>query len=417
LELNFSRSNRMKVGVGYGNEKDAFASGKTVAESAIERGAIHRADLIFAFCHGELDHDEFLRGLRSVVGDGVPIVGGSAIGVIANDWLSYEGFPAGAAIMESDQIRHRVAAVDSLDKDADVAGRNLTEALSAEKEDRLLVIFYDSIKAPPTDYTPPLLNASSLLVKGIERDLPSTVPIIGAGLVGDYALGPTRQFCGSYVGSQSVVGVLLSGGFTPYYRIMHGCTPLDGVYHRITKAEGANIYELDGRPIVEVIDELYGNQEWRKRNPVDLLTLGRDVGERFEDPQEANYVNRLITGVLPDGEGIGIFEPDLEPGTEVQFMLRDTAKMVESAKGNSAELMGQIEADGRKPLFGIYIDCAGRAAGYLNTTIEEAVEVQKVFNHHKVPLFGFYSGVEVAPIRGKIRGLDWTGVLLIFAED
>ena len=123
----------MKVGIGYGNEKDAFSSGKTVAESATERGAIHRADLIFAFCHGELDHDEFLGGLRSVVGDGVPIVGGSAIGVITNDWLSYEGFPAGAAIIESDQIRHRVAAVDSLDKDANLAGRKLAGALSAKK--------------------------------------------------------------------------------------------------------------------------------------------------------------------------------------------------------------------------------------------------------------------------------------------
>jgi hypothetical protein len=407
----------MKVGIGYGNEKHAFSSGKMVAESATEKAAIARADLIFAFCHGELDHDEFFRGLRSVVGDEVPIVGGSAIGVITNDWLSYEGFPAGAAIVESDQIRHRVAAVDSLDKDANLAGRKLAEALSAEKEDKLLVIFYDSIKTPPTDYTPPILNASSPLLKGIEQDLPSTVPIIGAGLVGDYAFGPTRQFCGTYVGSQSVVGVMVSGDFTPYYRIMHGCTPLDGVYHRITKAEGANIYELDGRPIVEVIDELYGNQDWRKRNPVDLLTLGRDLGARFEGPQEANYINRLITGVLPDGEGIAMFEPDLERGTEIQFMLRDTGKMVESAKENSAELMEQIEADKRKALFGIYIDCAGRAAGYLNTTIEEAAEVQKVFNHHKVPLFGFYSGVEVAPIRGKSRGLDWTGVLLVFAED
>ena len=407
----------MKVGIGYGNEKDAFSSGKTVAESATERGAIHRADLIFAFCHGELDHDEFLGGLRSVVGDGVPIVGGSAIGVITNDWLSYEGFPAGAAIIESDQIRHRVAAVDSLDKDANLAGRKLAGALSAKKEDKLLVIFYDSIKTPPRDHTAPLLNASSPLLKGIEQDLPSTVPIIGAGLVGDYALGPTRQFCGSSVGSQSVVGVLLSGDFTPYYRIMHGCTPLDGVYHRITKAEGSNIYELDGRPIVEVIDELYGNQDWRKRNPVDLLTLGRDLGARFEGPQEADYINRLITGVLPDGKGIGIFEPDLEPGTEVQFMLRDTAKMVESAKGNSAELIEQIGAEGRKPHFGFYIDCAGRAAGYLNTAVEEAWEIQKVFTHHKVPLFGFYSGVEVAPIQGKSRGLDWTGVLLVFAED
>jgi len=31
-------------------------------------------------------------------------------------------------------------------------------------------------------------------------------------------------------------------------------------------------------------------------------------------------------------------------------------------------------------------------------------------------LLGFYSGVEVAPLLGKSRGLDWTGVLLVFAK-
>jgi len=64
-----------------------------------------------------------------------------------------------------------------------------------------------------------------------------------------------------------------------------------------------------------------------------------------------------------------------------------------------------------------YIDCAGRAATYLHTTIEEAAEVQEVFNHYNTPLLGFYSGVEIAPLLEKSRGLDWTGVLLVLAEE
>ena len=98
-------------------------------------------------------------------------------------------------------------------------------------------------------------------------------------------------------------------------------------------------------------------------------------------------------------------------------MLRDTAKMIESAKRNSAELMGQIEADGRKAFFGMYIDCAGRTASYSNTTTEEASEVQAVFNRYNTPLLGFYSGVEVAPFLQKSRGLDWTGVLIVLAKE
>ena len=51
------------------------------------------------------------------------------------------------------------------------------------------------------------------------------------------------------------------------------------------------------------------------------------------------------------------------------------------------------------------------------TLTEEAAEVQKVFNQYNTPLLGFYSGVEVSPLLGSSRGLDWTGVLLVFAEE
>ena len=225
-----------------------------------------------------------------------------------------------------------------------------------------------------------------------------------------------KQFCGLSVGSQSVVGMLFADDFKPYFRIMHGCTPLEDTIHTITKIEGPIVYELDGKPIVEVIDALFGSQDWRNHHPVDLLTIGRRYGKTFGQAEEGDYVNRLITGALPNGEGVGIFEPDFEEGTEIQFMLRDTAKMVESAKRKSSELMEQINAEGRKPLFGMYIDCAGRTAKYLNTKIEEASEVQAVFNHYGTPLFGFYSGVEIAPLFDKSRGLDWTGVLMVLAE-
>ena len=407
----------MKVGIGYTNEQDALVSGKKIAEHAIKDGDIRRPDLVFAFCSGELDHDEFFRGLRSVVGEEVPIIGGSSVGIITNDHLSYEGYPAAALVLQFTTVTLRIASAGNLDKGEEVAGRALAEKLSGEPEGTLLFLLYDSIKVPARDGVPPVLNASSPLLGGIEQQLQASIPIIGAGLVGDYALRrPTKQFCGLSAGSQRVVGTLFAGDFKPYFRIMHGCTPLEDTNHTITKIDGSIIYELDGKPIVELIDALFGSQDWRNDHPVDLLTIGRRYGSRFGQAEEGDYVNRLITGALPNGEGVGIFEPDFEEGTEIQFMLRDTAKMVESAKINASELMEQIKADGKKPLFGMYIDCAGRAAKYLNTRIEEATEVQKVFNHYSTPLFGFYSGVEIAPLFDKSRGLDWTGVLMVLAE-
>lgn len=407
----------MKAGVGYCNEKDAFISGRTIAESAMRSGGIEKPCLVLAFCGGQVDANDFFKGLQSIVGVEVPIIGGSAIGIITNNDLSYEGFPAGAAILQSDSLTYKVACADDLDKDEMQAGKILAESYTNEKEGKLLLIFYDSVKLSPTATTPPVMNASPPLIKGIEETLMEPIPIIGAGLVGDHGFGPTRQFCGSFVCSQSVIGTLFQGDFQYYHQIMHGCTPKDGIYHTITKMEGPVIYEIDEKPVVELIDDMYGNQDWRRQFPVKRLSIGVNHGEKFGEYNEKEYVNRLIAGVLPEGAGIVIFEPDLSPGTEILFMLRDSKKIIESARKNPAELMTRIKTDGEKPVFGLYIDCAGRTASYSDTLIEEASEICKVFNQANVPLLGFYSGVEIAPLLGKSRGLDWTGVLLVLTEE
>lgn len=406
-----------KIAIGYTDGDDAFISGKKLAESVMTDGAVARPDLALAFCTGKLDHDQFLKGLQSTIGGEIPVVGGSSIGVITNDYLSYEGFPAVLALIQSDSIHFRVAAARDLDKGEQPAGRMLAQALGDESQAKILLVLYDSVRVPGTDTAPPVLNASMPLLAGIEKGLRPNIPILGAGLLGDYGFGPTKQFCGSYADSQSVVGVLFSGSFQPYYCIMHGCRPLDGTYYTITKIEGSILYELDGKPIVKIIDYLFGNHGWRKERPVDYLTIGVNYGKRYGEPEEDKYVNRLITGIAPGGQGVGLFEPDLEQGMEIQFMLRDTERMLTSAKENSADLVRRIQKDRRRSLFGLYIDCAGRTAAYSNTPYEEASEVQKVFKRHGIPLLGFYSGVEICPLMEKSRGLDWTGVLIVFAED
>jgi hypothetical protein len=406
----------MNVGIGYANDGDAYAAGRTIARAALDNGAIGRPGLVLAFCGGPVDAEAYYRGLRSVVGSEVPIIGGSAIGIITNDHLSYEGFPAGAAILGADGLAVRVASAGELDKDERQAGRRLADQVPCEEGSQLLMLFYDSVKVPPTTTTPPIMNASPRLIQGMEESLRGCVPIIGAGVIGDFGFGPTIQFCGSSVGSQRVVAALIGGEVVPYHTIMHGCTPKDGIYHTITRIEGPVIYEFDGRPAATVIDEIYGDQQWRRQVPVRRLTIGVNHGDRFGPFREGEYVNRLITGVLPGGDGIVIFEPDLETGTEILFMLRDSEKMMDSVRMNSAALLERITADGRKPAFGLYIDCGGRTASVSETLTEEAEEIRTVCNRHRIPLLGFYSGVEIAPLLGKSRGLDWNGVFLVLCE-
>lgn len=406
----------MKIGVGYANQENAFDAGCGIAREALAQQDIDRPALVIAFCAGTLDHEAFFRGLRSVVGPDVPIVGGSAIGIITAQALSYKGYPAGAAILQSDDLAVLVAAVDGLAEDEYRAGRRVAEQLPPQPDEKLLLLFFDSIKNRATETTPPVMNASPPLIRAIDETLGLRVPIVGAGVIGDYRFQPTWQFCGNRLAQQSAVATLLAGKFGIHHRILHGCTLRDGIYHRITRMSGPFLYELDGRPIVQVIDELYGSTHWQTQVPVNRIALGINQGEKYGEFREDHYVTRLIAGALPQGEGVVLFEPDLQEGVEVQFMLRDPQMIIASARRNTREMLAQIRAEGKRPVFGFYIDCAGRTAEASETPTEEAAEVQSLFRQERIPLLGFYSGVEIAPCLGKSRGLDWTGVLLVLTE-
>jgi hypothetical protein len=407
----------MRTGIGHARHADGFLAGKSVVESALRSGDISRPDLVIAFCSGELDHDAFFEGIQQSVGTGVPVIGGSTIGVITNDYLSYRGTPSAAAIMQADECGFSVAASGGLDKGETPVGTDLARRLLRSERDKVLLAFYDSVRKPATATSPPVLNASAPFLEGLGRELTEAVPIVGAGLIGDYAFGATRQFCGDRVGEQHAVGCMVSGPLSIYHVIMHGCVPLDGIYRRITGIDGSVLYELDGKPVVPLIDALFGSSDWQSDHPVNYLTLGVNYGERYGDPQEDSYVNRLITGITGDGTGIGMFEPDLAAGMEIQFMIRDNDTMLRSAKNNTTAILAGISAAGKVPKFALYIDCAGRTAEYSLTEQEEASEVRNILDSAGVPLLGFYSGVEIAPLLNHSRGLDWTGVLLVLAED
>ena len=406
----------MRAGVGYANDAGAFEAGRRAAGEAMRSGAVDAPDLVLAFCGSGVDAATFFRGVRAVVGPRAPILGGSAIGVVTGDHLSYQGAPAGVAVLELDEPLPGVAAAGELDRDERETGRRLGRALAAAAGSPMLLLFYDSIRVPASATTPPVMNASRPLIAGLAEGLPGCPPVAGGGVIGDYSFSATWQFCGDAARQQHAAAALLPASTRTCLQVMHGCNPMDGVPHVLTRVEGGVVHEIDGIAAAERIDQVYGSPDWRNQRPVGRLTLGVRQGQPFELPGEDAWVNRLITGVMPDGKAVGLFEPDLEQGVEVLFMLRDPPLMIESARAGSEAAVRRMREQGSRPRFALYVDCAGRAAAFSRTDTEEAAEVQAVMNRERVPLLGFYSGVEVAPMRGVSRGLDWTGVLLLLGE-
>ncbi|MGH9004211.1 MAG: hypothetical protein ACRDYV_13890, partial [Acidimicrobiia bacterium] len=75
-------------------------------EAAVEatRGALAQAgtescDLALMFATSKHDPTQLRDGLRSVAGPTTRIAGGNAMGVVTRDYLGYEGFEVGVAVL------------------------------------------------------------------------------------------------------------------------------------------------------------------------------------------------------------------------------------------------------------------------------------------------------------------------------
>jgi hypothetical protein len=403
----------VKAGVAFAENQNSFESGKRVAAEALEKVG-QTGSLVLAFCTAKHDYHACFAGIKSEVGD-VPVIGGPAIGVITSSSIGYGGYQMGVAILPDD-LTCNLAAIGGLDNGEENAGLELGRQLSLKRNpgEKLTLLFYDSVKSPPPPA--PVLNVSSSLLGGFEKGIGKEVPlIVGAGLVGSFTFDRGKLFCGTKAAAQHAVAIIISGECSVDVKIMHGCKPMSD-YHTITKVEGPVVYEIDGKPALTVIDDLLGNQDWQRQLPLLLITLGVNHGEKYAPYNEKNYVNRLIVGIISEEKAIVLFEADFKEGTEFQFMRRSAGLMEESAERGSREVMAYLQENNLEPFFALYIDCAGRAAAFSGAEKEEASIIQTNIGKN-VPLLGIYSGVEIAPLKGKSRGLDWTAVLLILSRN
>lgn len=403
----------VKSGVGYADITDSLEAGRKCAEKAMGNGSLERSDFTVAFCGGNHDPINFLKAVRDVVGDST-LIGGTAVGVITNEMSSYGGYEAGVAVVSSDSIRFDAMSVGGLKEGEEVAGEELGRMLAGRSEEdaQAILLFYDSVKS-----TPPLtVNLASQLIKGVERGLGGRhAPVLGGGMINDYQWSGSHVFANDQAMKQHAVGVVVSGDCSVHHAISHGCEPASD-YHTITRIDGPVVRELDGRPALDVIEDIIGAgaaRDWQQYSL--LVTLGANYGsDPYGDFDENEYVNRLIAAANPEDGSVILFESDFGPGERVQVMRRSNEHMLSSARDMSNSVLNSVGKS--DPFLALYIDCAGRTSGFSGAGAEEGAIIQETIGS-QMPLLGFYSGVEIAPFMGGSRALDWTGVLIVLSED
>jgi len=400
----------MQVSVGYCDNPDSLTAGKWAAQDALSK--IARADMCdFVLLFATARHNQALlrEGVVGVVGNTRCIFGGGAVGIITNDTFGYAGDQVGIACIWLDGSACDVTWDNQLDEGEVEAGMRLGKALAQKgiTATSPVMLFYDAIKH--TNDGMRLLMATWLL-EGMEKSLGFLPDLVGAGLQGDHMCTATQQYIGGKMDNHSAFTLMFSDDIHLDSVIIHGCHPASP-YYTVTKAEGSMILEINGEPAISFIDKLLGPGLKPDDYPFFLL-FGVNCGESQAVYDENDYVSRLCWGIDKQRGGIIMFEPDMVEGTSFQIMLRSLDLEYMRPKIESAFSM----LNGREPVFAMYIDCAGRCAGYGGMDREDAIMVQEIVDK-RVPLLGIYTGVEIASIKNKSRGLDWTGVFCLFSKE
>ena len=384
------------------------SAGAVVAQCKAQLGGLEPR-LLLVFCGGKHDPQAILGALHATFGSSVLVVGGSAAGVIWRGGLGYSGLELGVAAFTADDPVPKIVVAREMAVDVEAAGRQMGARIAAVAEDDAAVLLlYDSVaKAAPLR-----LHPASSLVAGITEGLGGKpIRLVGGGLLTDMNLSDGWVLHDGRVEKHMALALVFPAEVAEDTQILHGCRPVS-TFMEITRIDGAEVFELDGLPALEVIERMLALpiEGVAARDLSLIATLGEKQGDPFAAYDENAYVNRLILRANRATGSITLFEPDFRRGTRVQIMARDNGLMLESVGRGVAAINGAVLDE--DCLLGLYIDCAGRASARSGAAVEEADLVRRDLDP-AIPLLGFYSGVEIAPFVGYSRPLDWTGVLTV----
>jgi len=402
----------MRAGVGHSVNPTSTEAAIEAARAALAQAGTESCDLALLFAASKHDPTQLRDGLRSVVGPATRIAGGNAVGVVTRDYLGYDGFEVGVAVLcagPGDDVDLFIEG-PLPDNEFEVGLALGKEIRSKEyRGDLSIFLMFDAIKEMATaGYS---LNMATPLLEGMGFGLGTWPAMAGIGMLGGVEGDTGHQWFDDRIEQGSAVALVLSGGLRMDTVIMHGCRPASG-YHTVTKTDGVTILEIDGVRATDKVAELLGGSSGTPSEDTPVyVTFGINRGEKFGPFNEEEYQNRVVLAFDEERGGLLMFENDLKPGTEVQLMRRSfDFDYMEEKVNQLYERIGD-----REPVLALYVDCGARTSMLMGTEEEEAAEIQRTVGS-RMPLLGMYSATEIAKLGGEVQPMHWTGVLCIFSQ-
>ena len=239
----------------------------------------------------------------------------------------------------------------------------------------------------------PFSGRPEALLAGLDYAFPSS-PKIGGLASGATSPGLNALFLDGEVFSEGAVGVALSGDVTIDTVVAQGCRPV-GELMRVTGCRGNFLYELDGRPAFEVLQELFAALDERDRRLASTaLFVGVLMDEFRKEPRVGDFLVRNLIGVDPRRGAIAVGE-NLQEGMRLRFHVRDAQTSAEDLqtmlKSYEKTLPGSVSG-------ALLFSCLGRGEGLYGCPNFDTGVFREYLGD--VPVGGFFCNGEIGPVGG-----------------
>ena len=249
----------------------------------------------------------------------------------------------------------------------------------------------------------------SQLVAGINSVLPPSVTVTG-GLAGD-----GDRFTRTWILRDNALErdfVSAVGFYGEHINISHGSKggwDIFGPERKVTKAKNNHLFELDGKPALQ----LYKNYLGDRAAELPASALLFPLALRSEKSDEKQIV-RTILSVNEDEQSM-IFAGDVPEGALVQLMRANFDRLIDGASG--AAMMTRQNAAPNGDILSLAISCVGRRL-ILGERTEEELEAVMDCLPDGAKQIGFYSYGEISPYtNGHCDLHNQTMTLTTISED
>lgn len=379
----------MKAGVGVGYGDDPYAVGANACQDAIDQLGDKNPDLVIVFSSVKYDQEKMLAGVRSVAKE-ARLIGSSTSGEITTAGPLKEHSIAVMAI-KSPEIKYFVGVGENIAANPRLAGKAVADKVKEQSGDALksFMMMPDVLAGNGAD-----------IVRGVLDSLGAHFPVVGGASGDDFAFKKTYQYMDDKVYSGAVVGLGLVGNFKIGIGVKHGWIPV-GEPMKVTKSAGAVIHEINGLPAVKIYEDYFGAEEAKVLHTEALakLAITYPLGMKVAGSDEL----LIRDPITVDEKGSITCAAEIPEGSEVRLMVGSREEAVKVAKIAAEDAIAQL--DGSAPKAVIIFNCIARNKLFGEKSGDEIDAIQQAIGK-TVPLIGFYTYGEQAPLGGEVRNIE-----------